>query len=100
MGAGTVGVRPEHSDADMHCRIRVKGHLDLSDVHVNGAGGPGARRSIHMDITQADFMSETVCKGFSRGTSTCSWLAKGVRCSGKPPEHETDHGEIDPGFFA
>src|SRR5712692_5250613 len=30
----------------------------------------------------------------------CSWLAEGVRRSGKPSEHETDHGYQDPGFFA
>lgn len=29
----------------------------------------------------------------------CSWLADGVRRSGKPSEHEPDHGDIDPGFF-
>ena len=29
----------------------------------------------------------------------CSWLADGVRRSGKPSEHEPDHGRQDPGFF-
>ncbi len=30
----------------------------------------------------------------------CNWLADDVRRSGKPSEHEPDHGKVDPGCFA
>ena len=40
-----------------------------------------------------------MCKGFSGGTSGLDLLSGYLSCVGKPSEHKSDHGQIDPGFF-
>ena len=46
-----------------------------------------------------DLELETVCKGFSSGTSESGLLRDGLSRLGKPCEHQTDHSEEDPGLL-